>query len=119
MKIVPAENGFYKLVGAPKKVTSFVWSYQPQAYRFFSNGCWYVHEKLLEDVKRLAAAVSTPSPEPSLTSDYAALHLLSSAPVSVVKAAYKALALEHHPDRGGDPETFSKITAAYTKLTEG
>ncbi len=29
---------------------------------------------------------------------------------------YRKLALTHHPDKGGDPETFVKLTAAYKKL---
>lgn len=44
------------------------------------------------------------------------LHLQPSAPWSVVKAAYKALCLEHHPDRGGSVETLQKINAAYAQL---
>jgi DnaJ-class molecular chaperone len=33
-----------------------------------------------------------------------------------IKKAYKKLALKHHPDRGGDPEEFKKIGAAYEAL---
>jgi hypothetical protein len=29
---------------------------------------------------------------------------------------YRRLALKHHPDKGGDPETFVKLSAAYEKL---
>lgn len=29
---------------------------------------------------------------------------------------YRKLALRHHPDKGGDPETFVKLSAAYDKL---
>ncbi len=44
---------------------------------------------------------------------FAALHLLPSAPVEVVKAAYKALAVIHHPDKGGDAVQFTKIQKAW------
>jgi len=44
------------------------------------------------------------------------LHLQPTAPWSVVKAAYKTLCLEHHPDRGGSVETLQKINAAYAQL---
>jgi len=29
---------------------------------------------------------------------------------------YRKLALRHHPDKGGDPDTFVKLAAAYEKL---
>ena len=38
------------------------------------------------------------------------------APWEVIKASYKALALKHHPDVGGDIEEFKRIQAAYEKL---
>jgi len=52
------------------------------------------------------------------SSPYDVLHLLPSAPFEVVKAAYKALALLHHPDRGGDEEVFKEINAAYEIIVE-
>lgn len=36
-----------------------------------------------------------------------------------IKAAYKKLAREHHPDKGGKEEMFVKIGEAYEKLTNG
>lgn len=36
-----------------------------------------------------------------------------------IKKAYRKLAMTHHPDRGGDEETFKKIKEAYEKLTNG
>lgn len=35
-----------------------------------------------------------------------------------LKAEYRRLAMEHHPDRGGDTETMQKINAAYEKAFE-
>ena len=49
---------------------------------------------------------------------HAVLHVLPTAPVEVIKAAYKALATKHHPDHGGDPEVFMEIQDAYEKLTK-
>ena len=43
---------------------------------------------------------------------YAALGLSPGASAAEVQAAYKALALEHHPDRAGDSERFAQILAA-------
>jgi molecular chaperone DnaJ len=34
-----------------------------------------------------------------------------------IKAAFRRLAMEHHPDRGGDPEKFKKINEAYQTLS--
>lgn len=49
---------------------------------------------------------------------HAVLHLLPSAPSSVVRAAFLALSKQLHPDKGGDPEEFLKIKEAYEKLCQ-
>lgn len=38
---------------------------------------------------------------------------------NTVKKAYKKLAMKHHPDKGGDPEQFKRIQAAYDKIVKG
>lgn len=38
------------------------------------------------------------------------------ASLSEVRAAWRALAMKHHPDRGGEIETFRQIQAAYDAL---
>ena len=58
------------------------------------------------------AAPKKPEADP-----FAALYLLPSAPVEVVKAAYRALATIHHPDKGGDVATMQRINAAYAAAT--
>jgi hypothetical protein len=60
----------------------------------------------------------TPQPSKPRTSDpYTALWLLPGAPPEVVKAAYKALATLHHPDKpGGDDERMRAINSAYQQL---
>ena len=35
-----------------------------------------------------------------------------------IKKAYRSLSREHHPDKGGDPEEFVKISSAYEALTD-
>ena len=39
--------------------------------------------------------------------------------VEQIKVAYKKLAIENHPDRGGDSEVMKAINNAYTKALEG
>lgn len=38
------------------------------------------------------------------------------APLSEVIKAYRSKAMKMHPDRGGDPEQFHKLQAAYNAL---
>ena len=35
-----------------------------------------------------------------------------------LKKNYRIKALKHHPDKGGDPETFAKLSRAYETLTD-
>lgn len=47
---------------------------------------------------------------------YQTLKVSKAASQDEIKAAYKKLAFEHHPDHGGDATKFSSITEAYTVL---
>ncbi|BGP15583.1 DnaJ sub C member 7 [Rhodosporidiobolus nylandii] len=47
---------------------------------------------------------------------YKALGIPREATQDEIRKAYRALALKHHPDKGGDPEEFKKVTAAYELL---
>ena len=51
-------------------------------------------------------------------SPYAVLYIRDGAPDFVIKAAYKALAFEYHPDRGGNTEEFQRVKEAYDTLME-
>lgn len=46
---------------------------------------------------------------------FATLGLSTGATVGQVKAAYRTLATQHHPDRGGDPAAMARINEAYGK----
>jgi DnaJ family protein A protein 2 len=48
---------------------------------------------------------------------YNELNIKRDASSSEIKKAYHKMALKHHPDKGGDPETFKKIQAAYEVLS--
>lgn len=45
---------------------------------------------------------------------YTALGIAQTATAAEIKEAYRKLSEIHHPDRGGDPERFKLITAAFT-----
>lgn len=135
---------FYKLSLPPKRVIEYLRYSTKTTHRYYDDEHWFVHETLLPALVRMCYAegryvdysdlsdslqmllaeakhTSIDLPKPSgssLTLAHAALHLLPSAPKSVVKAVYKALALEHHPDKGGDANVFSKITEAYKQIME-
>jgi DnaJ family protein A protein 2 len=49
---------------------------------------------------------------------YEALGLTKDASADEIKKAYRKLAMKHHPDKGGDPEEFKKITNAYEVLSD-
>ena len=50
---------------------------------------------------------------------YRTLGVDRSASESDVRRAYRKLAMEHHPDKGGDPEKFKDITRAYDQIKKG
>jgi DnaJ-class molecular chaperone len=49
---------------------------------------------------------------------YEVLGLTKDASPDDVKKAYRKLAREHHPDKGGDPEKFKKVQEAYEVLSD-
>lgn len=49
---------------------------------------------------------------------YAILNINKNATTDEIKKQYKKLALKHHPDRGGNPEMFKKISEAYQTLSD-
>lgn len=59
---------------------------------------------------------STASSSPQLSEQYQQLYLSTSAPATVVKAAYRALAKEAHPDVGGSAERMKQLNAAYDAI---
>lgn len=49
---------------------------------------------------------------------YEVLGVKSDATLETIKKKYRALAFRHHPDVGGDPEEFKKISQAYAILSD-
>jgi molecular chaperone DnaJ len=49
---------------------------------------------------------------------YDTLGISKTASVEEIKKAYRKLALQHHPDKGGDAEKFKEISEAYAVLSD-
>jgi hypothetical protein len=64
--------------------------------------------------KAASAPPSTPIFQPS--SDHALLEILPTARFEVAKAAYRALCVVYHPDRGGDESKMVALNAAWERL---
>merc|ERR1712195_162257 len=54
-----------------------------------------------------------PRPDVDTTGLYKTLGVAKNATASEIKKAYRKLAVKHHPDKGGDPDTFKEISKAY------
>ncbi len=85
--------------------------------------CAQVQSLNADDGEQPEEAWTPPPPrqqprQPKLADAYAALFLLPQAPPEVVKAAYRALSLKHHPDRQGDVVEMQKLNAAYQFLSK-
>jgi len=52
------------------------------------------------------------------TKFYKLLEVDKDASNAEIKKAYRKLAVKHHPDKGGDPETFKEVTRAYEVLSD-
>jgi curved DNA-binding protein len=49
---------------------------------------------------------------------YTTLGISKNASEAEIKSAYRKMAMKHHPDRGGDEQTFKKINEAYETLSD-
>lgn len=70
-------------------------------------------EKIISSITSKSDAKLRPN-----NSLYGILELPNFASIEEVKKAYKRLALIHHPDKGGDEETFKLISHAYFVLSD-
>ena len=98
-----------------KRVVEYLRRSVPPLYRKFDadSSTWYVHEKYMEPVKQLGASTPFTEEDP-----WAVLHLRPGAPQAIIKAVWRVLAAELHPDRGGDQAQFVRAKTAYEKLTK-
>jgi hypothetical protein len=68
---------------------------------------------ILSELARAAIAFLPPGSATVKRAWYEVLGVTPTTPMTVVKAAYKALASERHPDAGGSDEAMSELNAAY------
>ena len=115
MQVSKGPRHFFRVVGAKGRALDWIRYSVPQQLRYYEDGAWFVHKKHIEDVKQLGSSDPLTT-TPSGSDDYAILHLRSDAPMVIVEAVWRALAKLHHPDRGGDEETFKRINAAYQRI---
>lgn len=66
--------------------------------------------------QQATSAASRPRPT-SIPAWCKVLGLPPAATQSEIKSKYRKLALEHHPDKGGDAATFNKINEAYKQAS--
>lgn len=49
---------------------------------------------------------------------YVVMGIHRNTPPEIMRAVYKAWAINHHPDKGGDSETFKRVNVAWDKIKE-
>ncbi len=145
MKITKHDKPYFVWVhGVSGPVKSFLtFKVQPQTHRYYDaeKGLYALHVDHLVDLVKIgefhlgfvdysdlgvdlqmyiAQGKSGRSQKKTIPQDdpFAVMHLLPSAPQSIIEAAWKALAKLHHPDMGGDEETFKRIADAYSRIKE-
>jgi hypothetical protein len=60
-----------------------------------------------------------PPPRQKAGDPFAVLHLRETAPDFLIRAVYKCLSRQLHPDAGGSHEEMVKLNAAYARLAQG
>lgn len=112
MRATPYKNNFYKLSQLDASEIEALKMHVPRAYRFYEAGAWYVHKDFLKVVMKSTESVS------SELSDFQLLYLQPNAPKVIIDVVWRRLASMYHPDKGGDPEDFKRLSAAYHRIKE-
>lgn len=132
---IKREGNWAKLLGNLNgKLSLYIRNYiKPTSYRKFEKGSWLVYFTKLPEVISVASKdynsityIEVPEEWKSGTSviidtseSYKCLYLQENAPLEVVKAAYKALAIIYHPDHHqGSSDQMIKLNQAYETITK-
>jgi hypothetical protein len=132
----------FVLCGFNRKFVNCIKSIDPPSFRHWNaiRSCWEIHyskvplvvqfsqkyfsgisfdaldDNLKKVVEKTLKDCQTRFKGPKSTDPHEILYVTKNAPTEVIKASYKALAMKHHPDHGGNAETFKIIQEAYEKL---
>lgn len=123
------KSGYVYLKGKlPEYVTSFIKNKIKPAHRAFDseNYMYGIKEDYFINIKNsllkdFTEIIESDEPISNLGNSYQELYLIPAAPIEVVKAAYKALSLLHHPDLSNDSaslEKMIKINDAYQRIID-
>lgn len=117
MNIRPLDTGWVAITGAPKAVVKYLKYSIPIEHRYWSPelNAWCVLDKYVDACHQLGSAALSP-PTPSISDDFAILHLRRDAPMVIVEAVWRKLAQLHHPDHGGDAAEYKRYNAAYQRI---
>jgi hypothetical protein len=108
--------------------TTRKWCIDEDAYAQLFQWLDYAHAELgarvewqtSSDRKREKPPEPPPPPPRQKASDpFAVLHLRETAPDFLIRAVYKCLSRQLHPDAGGSHEEMVKLNAAYARLAQG
>jgi len=89
-------------IGLAAAIDSFFWGDGPRGNPF----------------ARMAGAGGPPRKDIDTMEYYNTLGVPKSATASDIKKAYRRMAIQKHPDKGGDPEEFKKLQEAYEVLSD-
>ena len=107
---------WWEITAPSAKVLDYIRYSVPVNHRSYDSDThtWRVHEKYVDPVRTLMQSSGfAPTEDP-----YEVLHLRPTAPQAIIKAAFRELVKELHPDHGGDAEQFKRVNDAYHKLVK-
>lgn len=132
-------NGYYEVLQLCKATTKYIIKNIKVNNRYLNHKTWYVHglelpllfkrakdtgnhleldySQLPKSIQnKVETVLKSKKIQPVIQDDFSVLYLTNSAPGFIIEVVYKALVKKHHPDVGGDQESFMKIKAAYDRI---
>lgn len=102
-----------------KDITTKAFAPEDQALRAYYLDIRHYFETTEEQVDALLTSFwQRYLSQDDVSEAYRSLELSEGASLSEVRIAYRKLAQSHHPDKGGDPQSFARISAAKRLLVQ-